>query len=46
MDYLDKTMIKFYKNFDEFLETKKRNNERIILMTTKASRAIQNLVLV
>ena len=37
MDYLDKTMIKFYKNFDEFLETKKRGNERIILMTTKAS---------
>ena len=39
MDYLDKTMIKFYKDFDEFLETKKRDNERIILMTTKASRA-------
>ena len=39
MDYLDKTMIKFYRNFDEFLETKKRGNERIILMTTKASRA-------
>ena len=23
MDYLDRTMIKFYKNFDEFLEIKK-----------------------
>ena len=39
MDYLDRTMIKFYKNFDEFLEIKKRDKERIILMTTKASKA-------
>ena len=38
MDYLDRTMIKFYKNFDEFLEIKKRDKERIILMTTKASK--------
>ena len=39
MDYLDRTMIKFYKNFDEFLEIKKRDKGRIILMTTKASKA-------
>ena len=39
MDYLDRTMIKFYKNFDEFLEIKKSDKERIILMTTKASKA-------
>ena len=39
MDYLDRTMIKFYKNFDEFLEIKKIDKERIILMTTKASKA-------
>ena len=27
MDYLDRTMIKFYKNFDEFLEIKKEIKE-------------------
>ena len=37
MDYLDEKMIKFYKNYNEFLETKKNNKERVILMTTKAS---------
>ena len=37
MDYLDESMIKFYKNFDEFLKIKKKENERIILMTTKAT---------
>jgi len=37
MDYLDEQMIKFYKNYNEFLETKKNNKERVILMTTKAS---------
>jgi len=37
MDYLDKDMIKFYKNYDEFLKIKKKQKERIILMTTKAS---------
>ena len=36
MDYLDEQMIKFYKNCNEFLETKKNNKERVILMTTKA----------
>ncbi len=36
MDYLDEQMIKFYKNYNEFLETKKNNKERVILMTTKA----------
>ena len=35
MDYLDEKDIKFYKNFDDFLKSKK--NQRIILMTTKAS---------
>ena len=36
MDYLDEQMIKFYKNYEEFFEIKKKNKERIILMTTKA----------
>ena len=35
MDYIDEKAIKFYKNFDEFLKYKK--NQRIVLMTTKAS---------
>ena len=35
MDYLDEKDIKFYKNFNDFLKSKK--NQRIILMTTKAS---------
>tara|TARA_Y100000741_G_scaffold119940_1_gene90063 strand:- start:242 stop:721 length:480 start_codon:yes stop_codon:yes gene_type:complete len=38
MDYLDENMIKFYKNFDEFVKIKKIKNERIILMTTKANK--------
>ena len=35
MDYMNKKDIKFYKNFDEFYDSKK--NQRIILMTTKAA---------
>jgi len=37
MDYMDKKMIKFYENYNDFFESKKKRNERIILMTTKAS---------
>jgi tRNA (cytidine/uridine-2'-O-)-methyltransferase len=37
MDYIDKKMIKFYKSSKEFFEYKK--NQRIVLMTTKASMA-------
>ena len=37
MDYLDEEMIKFYKNYEEFFEIKKKNKERVILMTTKAT---------
>ena len=37
MDYLDERMIKFYKNYDVFFQTKKKKKERIVLMTTKAS---------
>ena len=37
MDYLDEKMIKFYKNYDYFFQIKKKEKERIILMTTKAS---------
>jgi len=37
MDYLDKKMIKFYSNDEEFFKFKKKENKRIILMTTKAS---------
>ena len=36
MDYMDEKMVKFYKNYDDFFKNKKKNNERIILMTTKA----------
>tara|TARA_Y100000748_G_scaffold286802_1_gene270412 strand:+ start:68 stop:541 length:474 start_codon:yes stop_codon:yes gene_type:complete len=35
MDYMEKKNIKFYKSFDEFHKFKR--NQRIILMTTKAS---------
>ena len=35
MDYMDEKEIKFYQSFDQFFESKK--NQRIILMTTKAS---------
>ncbi len=35
MDYFDEENIKFHKSFNEFLKSKE--NQRIILMTTKAS---------
>ena len=35
MDYMNKSQIKFYKSTDHFFSLKK--NQRIILMTTKAS---------
>ena len=35
MDYMDEKEIKFYQSSDEFFDSKK--NQRIILMTTKAS---------
>ena len=37
MDYMDEKMIKFYSGVDEFLKTKSK--ERIILLTTKASKS-------
>ena len=37
MDYLDEEKIKFYKNYDDFFQTKKKEKGRIILMTTKAN---------
>ena len=40
MDYMDKKEIKFYENLNKFLDTKK--NQRIILMTTKASESYTN----
>ena len=42
MDYLDERMIKFYKNYDDFFQTKKEENGRIVLMTTKASNSYSN----
>ena len=36
MDYFNKEKIKFYKNYYEFFEIKKKSKERIILLTTKA----------
>ncbi len=41
MDYLDEKTIRFYKNYDDFFQLKK-NKERIILMTTKASTSYTN----
>jgi len=35
MDYMDEKEIKFYQSSDEFFDSKK--NQRVILMTTKAS---------
>ena len=35
MDYIDEKNIKFHKSFNEFLKSKE--NQRIVLMTTKAS---------
>ncbi len=35
MDYMDEKMIKFYQSCNEFFKAKK--NQRVILMTTKAS---------
>ena len=43
MDYMDTKQIKFYKNYDEFLNSKK--NQRIILITTKAKNHILILIL-
>ena len=40
MDYTDTEQIKFYKNYDEFLNSKK--NQRIILITTKAIKTYTN----
>ena len=40
MDYMDTEQIKFYKNYDEFLNSKK--NQRIILITTKAIKTYTN----
>ena len=37
MDYLDESMIKTYRSSEEFFDLKKK--ERIILMTTKASKS-------
>ena len=42
MDYLDERMIKFYKNYNVFFQTKKKEKERIVLMTTKASTSYSN----
>jgi len=42
MDYLDKKMIRFYKNYNDFFQTKKKEKERIVLMTTKASTSYTN----
>ena len=40
MDYMDNKDINFYQNSDQFFESKK--NERIVLMTTKASISYTN----
>ena len=41
MDYLDEKLMRIYKSSDEFFEAKK--NDRVVLMTTKASKFILNL---
>ena len=40
MDYLDEKMIKFYQSSDEFFKSKE--NDRVILMTTKSSKPYTN----
>ena len=40
MDYMNEKDIKFYKSFEDFFKSKK--NQRIILMTTKASISYSN----
>ena len=40
MDYLDESMIKTYKSYEEFFNAKKK--DRVILMTTKASKSYIN----
>ena len=40
MDYMDEKMIKFYQSSEEFFKTKE--NQRIILMTTRASVSYTN----
>ena len=40
MDYMDERSIKFYQSSEHFFETKK--NERVVLMTTKASITYSN----
>ncbi len=42
MDYLDKKMIRFYKDYNDFFKIKKEEKERVILMTTKASVSYSN----
>jgi len=42
MDYLDKKMIRFYKDYNDFFKIKKEKKERVILMTTKASTSYSN----
>ena len=42
MDYLDKKMIRFYKDYNDFFKIKKEEKERVVLMTTKASTSYFN----
>ena len=42
MDYLDKKMIRFYKDYNDFFKIKKEKKERVVLMTTKASTSYSN----
>ena len=44
MDYMDEKEIKFYQSSEDFFKSKK--NQRIILMTTKASISYTNLNLI
>ena len=39
---LDEKMIRFYKNYNDFFRIKKKEKERIVLMTTKASTSYSN----
>ena len=42
MDYLDEKMIRFYKDYNDFFKIKKKEKERVVLMTTKASTSYSN----
>tara|TARA_Y100001936_G_C15981015_1_gene616716 strand:- start:709 stop:1188 length:480 start_codon:yes stop_codon:yes gene_type:complete len=42
MDYMDKKMIRFYNDYNQFFNSKKETKNRVILMTTKSTNSYTN----